>query len=70
MVFCLCVQGISRIRIESEFTKGLLQRIKGQMFSEDVFDVVQARVGICNQTTPPLTQYLYFKSTGNKCLLL
>ncbi|KAK7111008.1 hypothetical protein V1264_014794 [Littorina saxatilis] len=37
-------KGISRIRIEPEFTKGLLQKIKGNMFAEDVFDVVQARV--------------------------
>ncbi|XP_076461622.1 sorting nexin-13-like [Babylonia areolata] len=40
----LSEKGISRIRIESEFTKGLLQKIKGPVFSEDVFDVVQARV--------------------------
>ncbi|KAL8566062.1 hypothetical protein ACOMHN_012847 [Nucella lapillus] len=40
----LSEKGISRMRIESEFTKGLLHRIQGSQFSEDVFDVVQARV--------------------------
>ncbi|XP_025093376.1 sorting nexin-13-like isoform X1 [Pomacea canaliculata] len=37
-------KGISRIRIEPEYTKGVLQKIKSKTFSEDVFDVVQARV--------------------------
>lgn len=42
---CVFLQGISRIRIEPEYTKGVLQKIKSKTFSEDVFDVVQARVG-------------------------
>jgi hypothetical protein len=44
--FCVFIQGISKIRVEPEFTKGLLQKINGPQFSEEVFDVVQARVSM------------------------
>nr|KAG5714324.1 hypothetical protein BaRGS_018541 [Batillaria attramentaria] len=37
-------KGISRIRVESDFTKGILQKIKCKHLSEDIFDMVQARV--------------------------